>query len=408
MAYFIYRALDRNGIMYVGKAVEENETALHERLREEGNYLVDVKTVQERKKFHPMDARALSEFCRELGVMLNTGAPLASVMQVLSAAGKSTDYNGRSQRSVSRIYRELFREIRKGFRLSEAMESMNPVFPMVLIQMFRAAEEQGNLAGAALHMADHYQNVYRMQERVKSAAWYPKFLLALIMISVSVLLGYVLPQLELLFTGLEEMPWPTRVLYGIAAWAQRYRWCIPIMAAAVILMVNLGRKNRIIRILGGMLEIRLPVLGYFHRTIYSARFAQVLSTLYLSGLPMLFALTAARDTIGNAWMERRFEAVLAGVRGGDALSAALGKVDGFQEKLVDAVRLGEESDCLETMLRAVADDLNYESELLSGRAVLWLEPCLILVMALIVGFVMIAVMLPVYESYTAMELAVYR
>lgn len=400
MAEFSFKAMNREGKKFRGKAAAEDEIVLHERLKEEGCYLIEAKEICGKQRFRPLSAKNLSEFCRELGVLLQAGISLAPAMQVISG-------NSGCQQAQRRIYHELFRKIRQGSLLSEAMLSMKQVFPVILIQMFRAAEVHGNLAGTALKMSDYFQKEYRMQEKLRSAVWYPKFLMGLIICSVIVLLGYVLPQLEFLFSTLEELPLPTRILYDIANAIQEYGLYMFLTAGVGICLVNLLPEYRPLRRMLGKIQIRMPFAGRFWRTIYTARFAEVLSSLYLAGLPMLQALTAAKETIGNAYLEQQFDQVLAKVRSGDSLSDALRIVDGFEEKLIDVVRTGEEADSLEIMLGAAAEDLKYEAETVSGHFLTFMEPFLIVVMAGIVGFIMMAVLLPVYESYTAMELMMY-
>ena len=137
--------------------------------------------------------------------------------------------------------------------------------------------------------------------------------------------------------------------------------------------------------------------------IYTARFSRTLSSLYSSGMPIAQALQTAGGTVGNIYVERQFDQVITMVRGGAPLSQALREVDGFLRKLSSTILVGEESGRLDVMLDAVAMTMEGEAEEATKRLVTLLEPALIGVMALLVGFIIIAVMLPIYQSYGAIE-----
>ena len=150
-------------------------------------------------------------------------------------------------------------------------------------------------------------------------------------------------------------------------------------------------------------KLTMPVFKQLHRIICTASFARTISSLYASGLPIITALQTARDTIGNAYIASQFDAVLAQVRSGVSLSAALESVDGFQRKLCSSIAVGEETGQLDSMLDSIADSMEYAAQQASRRMMTILEPMLIVLMAFVVGFIIIAVMSPIIGSYSAIE-----
>ena len=150
-------------------------------------------------------------------------------------------------------------------------------------------------------------------------------------------------------------------------------------------------------------EVHMPVFGKLFKTIYTARFARTLSSLYSSGMPIATALVIAGKTIGNSYVEEQFEQAVTLVRSGIPMSQALRGVDGLQKKLASTVLVGEESGRLDVMLDSIALSMEADAEEATKRMVTLMEPLLIVFMALIVGFIMIAVMLPIYQSYSAIE-----
>ena len=147
------------------------------------------------------------------------------------------------------------------------------------------------------------------------------------------------------------------------------------------------------------MELRLPIIGRLRRIIYTARFARTLSSLYTAGISIMNCLQIAKTTIGNAYIESQFDQVIADVRAGNNLSQAIEKVDGFTKKLSSSIMVGEETGALDTMLISVANQMEFDSDMALNKLVSYLEPVMIVVMAVIVGFIIIAVIQPIYGSY---------
>ena len=135
------------------------------------------------------------------------------------------------------------------------------------------------------------------------------------------------------------------------------------------------------------------------KIIYTARFARTLSSLYSSGLAMINALTIGGATIGNSYLQGQFPAVIEQVRNGEPLSASIKLIDGFDAKLVATIYIGEESGNLDSMLESVADSFDYEAEMATTRLVTFIEPVMIIIMAVVVGGIMLSVMLPIMTLY---------
>lgn len=148
------------------------------------------------------------------------------------------------------------------------------------------------------------------------------------------------------------------------------------------------------------IKLKMPLFGKLLRIIYTARFARTLCSLYTSGLSMIHALNISRDIIGNEYIAEQFDNVVAMVREGHPLSQAVASVDGFDPKLSSSIYVGEETGRLDDMLESMANDFDYEAEIASQRMVTIMEPLLIIVLALMIGFVLISVMLPIWSIYS--------
>lgn len=345
--------------------------------------------------------KALSEFCMELAVLLRAGV---SLVQVLDLLAQMDEFSRREQRT----YREILCLVRQGVSFSEALRKQGTAFPPLMIYAFQAAEEIGRLDELAENMADYYRKEHKLKEKLAGIYAYPKLLAVLIVVILVFLVENVLPQFEPIFSLMEELPLPTRMLYGGMTMFRVY-W--PAAAAGIVLFMIIWRRIcRItaVRIFLDKLLIYLPFTGKLWKAVYTARFARTLSFLYRAGIPLAAGMQFAANTVGNAYISRQLDRAVMRVRAGEGLGDALGSVVGFTPKLAAVVKIGGESRSLDVMLGNMASALEYDAQAAVTRQIAYLEPLMIIVMAVIVGFIMIAVMMPIYESYSAIEMLVSR
>ena len=267
--------------------------------------------------------------------------------------------------------------------------------------MIKSAEETGDIDGIALQMATYYDKDHRMNQKVKSSMTYPKLLSVLIVVVVAVIMGYVIPQFENLFATMPSLPISTRILLSISNFVKT-RWYVLILVGIMVyIFFKFAFSVPSIRVWRDKMELRLPKIGYLRKVIYTARFARTLSSLYSAGISISNCMVIAKNTIGNAYIEKQFEQVILDIRAGEKLSDSINKVDGFTKKLVSTIMVGEETGALDKMLFSVANQMEYDSEMALNRMVSYLEPVMIVVMATVVGFIMISVIQPIYGSYNA-------
>lgn len=396
MPRYRYRGVDQNGKGRKGQMAAADEAELHSLLLEQGCYLTWSEVVQEKRCSRPLKVQELSAFSRELGTLLRSGIPLYRALSILSAEeGLRAD--------IRRLYKRLLKLVGEGCSLSQAMEQQNGAFPPLAVHMFQAAQIVGDMGGTALRLADYYSREYKLASKLKSALVYPKLLLVLLVAVTGFLTGFILPQFTSLFSLMEELPLPTRILYGLSGLVTCYWYLAAAGAVAAIWGWRTVKKARPVRRSLDRARLSVPLFGVLHKTVCTARFARTLSSLYPSGVPIELAMRTAGKTMENVYIEEQLERAAAMVESGCTLSEALETVDGFLQKLAAAVKVGEEAGSLETMLSSMAEHMEYEAELTAGRMTAYLEPLAIIVMALVVGFVMIGVMLPIYGSYDAIE-----
>lgn len=394
MAKYLYRARDRHGRLETGTMIAADEDELYHRLKEKKRYLIDAEDEMVSKVHHQLPALMLSEFNRELGDMLRAGITLVRALTILS----QEETRKKKERAV---LQQVLKLVRQGESISDAMEKQPGAFPGLMINMYRAAEGNGSLGETAERLAVHYEKEHQLNTKIKGATTYPKILCVIAVLVVIFVVSFVLPQLSELFDSLTELPLPTRILFGITDFARHHFEILLILVViGVILMILLGKMPSFKR-KKDEIQLKLPVVGMLFQVIYTARFARSLSSLYCAGIPIVSAMQITRKTIGNAYIEAQFDSAIALLRDGKSLSEAVDIIDGFMKKLASVIRVGEESGNLSVMLDSIADSFDYESSAAVNRLVSYLEPILIIIMAIAIGFIMVAVMLPIYDSYSA-------
>ncbi len=390
-----YIAKDIDGNTKRGTSVAAGADELYDKLLDQGLYLQSATRQISGGRKHMIKAQALSEFCRQLSSLLGAGISLVKALSII------TQEEG-LRPELRRIYEEVLADVRRGINLSVAMENQG-VFPELMLGMVRAGEGTGELPAVTDRLADHFTKEHQLNQQVKSAMTYPAVLAVMSVLVVIVIVTFVLPQFEELFAGMAQLPVLTQVLMAFSDFmvTKWYILLIAVVLIAVLMRVLLSAPK--VRLAVDKMKLKLPVFGRFNRVACTARFARSLSSLYSSGVPIISALQTGRDTVGNAYIASQFEEVLGRVRSGDELSAALSGVDGFQRKLAGTIQVGEETGRLDAMLNSVADAMEYDTQQASKRMMTLLEPVLIMIMALVVGLIIVAVMLPLMESYGTIE-----
>lgn len=399
MPNFRYTAKSMEGKIQKGTMEAAGEGALQQMLKEQGLYLIEAKDAAAVRKHKKLTARQLSEFSKELSILLASGVSIVRALEIIA------EEEGISPVTKA-LYLDILAELKRGLSLSEAME-MKQCFPELMLGMIRSGEGSGNIDAVMNRLALHYERENRLKQQVQSAMTYPMVLFVMSILVVILIVTFILPQFEELFAEMESLPVVTEMLMGISDFLVE-QWYVALLAVFLLAIIlrTTGKIYKVRRIIG-YIKVHMPVAGKLNKVIYTARFSRTLSSLYSSGMPIALALQTAGGTVGNVYVEEQFDKVIAMVRSDIPLSQALREVDGFLRKLSSTIMVGEESGRLDTMLDSIAMSMEEEAEAATKRLVTLLEPILICIMALVVGFIIIAVMLPIYESYGAIEGSAY-
>lgn len=399
MPNFRYTAKGMDGKIRRGTMEAVGENALQQMLKDQGLFLIEAKDMTAVKKHRKLTSKQLSEFCREMSTLLASGVSIVRALEIIA------DEEGTSPVEKA-LYLDILTDLKRGLSMSDAMENRQ-CFPQLMLGMIRSGEGSGNIDSVMNRLCLHYERDNRLKQQVQSAMTYPMVLLVMSIAVVILIVTFILPQFEELFAEMESLPVATEILMGISDFLvnQWYVALLVVFLLAVILrtVAKIYKVRRTI----DYIKVHMPVAGKLNKVIYTARFSRTLSSLYSSGMPIASALQTAGATIGNIYVEEQFGQVISMVRSGIPLSQALREVDGLLRKLSSTIMIGEESGRLDTMLDSIAMIMEEEAETATKRLVTLLEPVMICIMAMMVAFIIIAVMLPIYQSYGAIEGSAY-
>jgi type IV pilus assembly protein PilC len=336
--------------------------------------------------------KSLVIFCRQLGTMLNAGIPISQSLHNIQDKADSP--------RTRKVFAQLYEDVQKGNSLSIAMQLQTGMFPSLLVNMILAGEAGGTLDASMNRMADHFDKEMKLSNKIKAALVYPIILSVLAISVVLVLVTFVLPTITNMFPA-EDMPATTKVLLAFSGFVI-HQWYI-ILIALVVLIVG-GRfalrmpdvKYEIDRFL-----LTMPIIGKLNRTIYSARCARTFASLYLSGVQALDMIEITGKVLGNTFLVRRFDEVISQVSRGEYISKAIANTGAFDPMLSSMLFIGEESGSLGDILSKTADYFDGESETALQRMVALIEPAMLVIMGVIIAFIVISIMQPIFTMYNS-------
>ena len=384
--------LTRNGIIATSIENESESQGRSPRLASPTKISISNRRLKGRPSMSRTD---LTSFIREIATALEAGLPL---MQSLRTVRRQA-----SGRALPVILDFLIERVEAGVPLHQAAKEYGPPFDDMTVGMFRAADASGRNAEVLHQLADLLDRSVELRREVVGATVYPMIVAGLISISVVVLITFVLPRLMAPITGQPgvELPFPTRVLLGIAGFITGWWWAIALSTVAAIIGWRRWISQPQNRMLVDLTLLRLPIVGVLLRDVAVARFTRTLGTLVSAGIPILQALRVVRDTLGNSAMMAAIDEVQERVTTGSSLADPLERSGLFPPLLIQIVNIGERSGRLEPMLMhaATAFDRQVNNSLKVFTKAL--PPILLIVMGLVAGFVLLGILLPLLNLQAA-------
>lgn len=396
MELYQYSAKDINGKTVHGQVQAATEQQAYQEIKNTGVYVTRLKRIMEKSRTKRLRSWHLTDCCKQTSVMLKSGISLVQAMRILGQQEKEP--------KMAQIYRSVYHSLLQGYVLSQVLECQGDLFPPLAISMVRAGEAGGRLEGAIEELAVYYEKDSRLKRKIGSALIYPCFLAGVMAVSAVILFTAVLPNFFSMFEGLTDLPASTRFLMWLSQGIVNHGYVIlSILAAGIVLMIYLSQKKTV-RLLVGECLLTLPVLGDLLSSIYTARFASTLSTLYAQGISLVQGLRLTIDVMGNQFLENQLKIVMQDFCEGVPLSVGVAGVKGLHGRLAASIFIGEETGELHSLLKDVANGLDTEAEEAIKRITTLIEPVMIVLMAVVIGFVLFSVMIPFLQYYETIGL----
>lgn len=403
MQKYAYYALNREGKQVFGVIAADNQALALNDIRSLGLFPTNVREATKgderraaRKKkgidelyFGGVKTKELVVMTRQLSTLIDAGLPLLRSVNVLIAQLKPC--------KLRDILREVASDIQSGSTFAEALAKHPKQFDRLYVNMVRAGEVGGLLETVLQRLAIFMERREALKRRVKGALIYP---IAVILIAggiVSFLLLKVVPVFADIFTEFGgDLPAPTKVLIAAGDF-MIYKWWILLTAICwTIIGLKLAMKSKQIKRVFDRVILKVPLIGDLVTKVAVARFARTLGTLITSGVPILQALKITRETIGNEVIQNAVDTVHESVKEGDTIAAPLDKSKVFPPMVVNMIDVGEETGSLDAMLVKVADIYDAEVENAVDAMLSLLEPMIIIVLGGIIGFIVVALYLPIF------------
>ncbi len=322
--------------------------------------------------------------------MLNAGLPLIKSLEML--------YERTEKPKLKNVLAALFEEVQKGNSLAEAMAQLGEVFPTLLVSMVKAGEMSGKLEETLIRMADYYDKEKKRKGQIKSATSYPKIVLVICLVVVIVLLTTVMPQMVSMIPD-DKLPAATKFLIGIKDFILNDYVIIIAVIASLLIFVPIIKRIEKVNFFFSKLKIKMPMVGKLNKMVYTSRFASSLCTLTSSGVHLLDALTMVSEMMENAYVSKAIDNAVEGIRRGESISAALQTIDAFDPLLTTMIFVGEESGSLDEVLGQTAAYFEDESETAVKSLTAMINPILMVVMAVVIGFILLSILTPMFSMY---------
>ncbi len=332
----------------------------------------------------------LATFSRHLAMLLRTGLPLAQALAVLSEQFEDVRFR--------EVIQDLAIRVKEGSSLDQAMQSHPRYFPPLFLCMSRAGAASGSLAHVLSKVAAYYGRQKKLWDQLVSAVTYP-ILMSLVGIAVLIfLMAFVVPKVTgVLLEQNRVLPWPTEVLLAVSGFLQGWWWAVLLgLLLMAIVMRGLMRTDAG-RMLFDRMLLRIPFFGNLIRKQAVARWADTMSNLLISGIPVAEALKTVRGALGNLALAKEVGRMECAILEGKDLSEALKVSPHFPKALGFVVGVGEEAGELPQVLDEVASGYNEEVTVQSGRVADALTPVLIVFLGIVVGFIVAAILLPITD-----------
>lgn len=396
MPDFAYIARDLAGKSVTGSVTAASTRDAAMQLGSKALFPISIKLDKTRqvRKTGRVSGSQMASFYGQMASLLRSGVPMLKALSVLSQQSGSS-------RTLRNAISEIKAKVEEGESLPDAMARYPKIFNDMAVNMTRAGSEGGFLEDALERVSGFVEQQEELKGKTLGALAYPVFVMGVGVVVVTVLLIFFVPKFEGIFQSMrakEGLPAATELLLGISKFVQNYWWVVLGTIAGLVLMLKKYLDTTEGQYRADLIKIKTPLIGGVFLNLAVARFCRVLGTLLKNGVPILRSLDISRNAAGNKILSEAVASASTEITAGQRLAKQLEKSGHFPPTVVEMISVAEESNTLDTVLVNIAENLERTTFRRLETVIRLLEPVMLLILAGLVMFVVLALMLPVLNS----------
>lgn len=400
MALYEYEAKNLKGNILKGTVDAADEAAVVDILRQRNFYPTSIRLYKESLNIeidllNRVKLKDIAIFCRQFSFILTAGI---NILRALEIVKEQTD-----NKRLKNVLEKVYEDVQRGQTLSEAMKN-HKEFPTMLISMVEVGETSGTLDNVMIRMAAYYDKEHKQRQKIKQALTYPAVVSIFAFTVVLVLVVKVLPTFTAMFAQFPgaELPAPTKIIMGVSNFIIEKWWLLIIIIMALAAAFSYYVKTEEGAYLFDKIKIKIPIFGKLYTKVIVSRFARTFGMLMGSGVPLMVSTDICSEVVGNKVYSKVLKELRGELEKGLSVGQVLEEKKLFPAMITQMIKIGEESGTLDSILDKTADYYDSEVETATAQLTSMIEPVIVIILAVVVGFIVVSIILPIFEMYNAM------
>ena len=399
MANFKYKAINSEGQRIEGSQSADSESQVREMLLSNQYYPLSIEKENSKNKSsfsfdRKVKLKDIAVFCRQFYVMLDSGLSIGKALNILIEQGEKP--------KIREALIGVNGDLKRGETLANSMRKRKDVFPNLLTSMIDAGERSGNLDIILKRMAEYYEKETKIRGKIKSAMIYPIVLGVVAIIAITFILTFVMPTFVQMFEENNvDLPTSTKMVLGTSKMLGKYGIIIFLILVTAIILLGKYLKSEEGQYKLSIINLKIPVIKKLTQKIIVSRFTRTMGIVSSSGMSLVTSLEIVSSVVGNKIAEKELLKVKEKVLKGEGLGDSIMKIKIFPPMLASMVKVGEEAGSLDSILDKTADFYDDELEREIQTATALIEPAMIVLMGIIIGFLLISILTPMFKMYNS-------
>jgi general secretion pathway protein F len=401
MPVFEYRALDAKGKNIKGIMDADSESQARTKLRSQGKYPVSITVSRDKQNraggqgvglglLDRVKSEEISVMTRQLATLVGAGIPLVQALDSLIDQTRNS--------VLKKVIAQIKGSVNEGNSLTNALGEHPKLFSSIFINMVRAGEASGALDIVLERLADFSEKQEALKGRLRAALIYPIFMAVIGSAILFILITYIVPNITQVFDEMDRvLPLPTLFLIGLSDFLKMYWWVVLIFLALIFLGLRYVVQQPFGRSLWDLVKLKAFIVGPVAQKVILARFSSTLGSLLESGVGLMTSMQIVRTLVSNVHVARVIDEAMEQVQKGQSMTSALSDSEWFPPMFVQMIAVGEQSGSMEAMLEKVSKAYEREVETAIMGMTSLIEPIMIAAMGMAVGFVVLSILLPIFE-----------